>query len=65
MVDKIIFRKKVHEFKVASLKPYEYVDVRCQGFHARKRDNMYVFYMISTKSTQVIDILNFKYRMVV
>ena len=50
MVDKIIFRKKVHEFKVASLKPYQYVDVRCQGFHARKRDKyVCVLYDINQK----------------
>ena len=39
--------------------------MRCQGPMQRKRDNTQVFSMISTKSkTQVIDILDFKYRMV-
>ena len=52
--------------EIASLKLHEYVDVRCQGPMQRKRDNTQVFSMISTKSkTQVIDILDFKYRMVV
>jgi hypothetical protein len=53
--------------KIASLKPHEYVDLRYQVSMQRKREtNIHVFYMISTKvKTQVIDILDFKYRMVV
>ena len=52
--------------KIASLKPHEYVDLRYQVSMQRNETNIHVFYMISTKvKTQVIDILDFKYRMVV
>ncbi len=52
--------------KIASLKPHEDVDLRYQVSMQRKRDNIHVFYMISTKvKTQVIGMLDFKYCMVV
>lgn len=50
-----------------SLKPHEYVDVRCQGSMQRKRDKyaLCIFYDITKSKTQAIDILDFKYCMVV
>jgi hypothetical protein len=52
--------------KIASLKPHEYVDLRYKCPCKENETNIHVFYMISTKvKTQVIDILDFKYRMVV
>lgn len=52
--------------KIASLKPHGYVDLRYKCPCKENETNIHVFYMISTKvKTQVIDILDFKYRMVI